>query len=34
MKKHTDGTLFRMTKPELVDWIRCLENNIEIGGQE
>ena len=30
MKKYTDGTLFRMTKPELVDWIRCLENNVEV----
>ncbi len=30
MKKYTDSTLFRMTKSELVDWIRCLEHSIEV----
>lgn len=30
MKKYTDSTLLRMTKLWLIDYIRCLEHNIEV----
>lgn len=30
MKKYTDVALFRMTKSDLVEYIRCLEHNIEV----